>query len=395
MKNLLETRLTLQDELIGKQKAGVLCYIIGMVVILSIYRLTIAIVAQLRLFSEIRQYQHHIQVLSTVLLILMLGLLWMAYRQWRSIVHEHEQLEAILTSIGPDMLIAIDRNNRILRCGGAVEELSGYTPEELIGQSADLLYHDRRVGGQSYEIQSAINSSGFHVGYATGRKKDAEDYLLEIQTSKLNGPHGGAVLILRNLDERQQARAQLQRRIRMDEVFAAVSTEFLRTEPDMFGNACQSALQQMADVFGHEAASVAFFDTQTGELRNLQTWQHDQKFIDPAFNDDLIAAAAAIQENDRIAYTFPADSEAAPGPVAALYKKWQIRSLVLSPMQLHGDRFGFLAMFCNEPKRRKWALEDTTLLQAITSTFMSGELSILSKELLQKTNQTGSAPSTT
>ena len=236
----------------GKQKAGLLCYIVGMVVILTIYRVLITVIVQLKLFDSITDYQRHTQIMSTLLLFLMLGILWMAYRQWQNIIYERDQLETILESIGPDMIIATDRNNRILRCGGAVEQMSGYTPEELIGQKTGLLYHDRQVDGQGYEIQSALQHAGFHLGYATGRTKDGKDYLLEIQTAGMRNRIGGAVLILHNLDERQHSRVQLQRRVRMEETFAAISTAFLHTKPGLFGNTCLTALEQTAKNFDHE-----------------------------------------------------------------------------------------------------------------------------------------------
>ncbi len=215
----------------------------------------------------------HFAKQKAVLLFLMLGFLWMAYRQWKSIIYDRDQLETILESIGPDVIIAIDRNNRILRCGEAVEQMSGYKPEELIGQKTDLLYHDRRIDGQSYEIQSAIQQTGFHLGYATGRTKDDKDYLLEIQTSVMRSQAGGAVLIMHNLDERQHSQVQSQRRIRMLETFTAISAAFLNAKPNLFGNACESALRQIAEIFDHETASVGFFDLQSGSIRDIWTGQ--------------------------------------------------------------------------------------------------------------------------
>ena len=377
----------------SKQRVGLLCYIVGMVVILTIYRVLLAVVAQLNLFDNIADYQRHTQSLSTFLLFLMLGLLWMAYRQWRSIIQERDQLETILASIGPDVIIAIDRNNRILRCGGAVEEMSGYTPEELIGQKTHLLYRDRQIDGQNYEIQSAIQQTGFHLGYATGRTKDNEDYLLEIQTSGLRSQAGGAVLILHNLDERQRARVQLQRRLRMDETFAAISTAFLHAEPNLFGNTCLTALGQMAKTFDYESASAGFFNMQSRTLRDIWTWPQNQEAADPAFNETLARAASSVDTNDPIAYTFPEDLKKAPASLAELHTKWEIRSVVLSPMQLQGRHFGFLAMVSKQRSRR-WAPEDTPVLQALTITFLTGELSLHSAKFLPKNPESAEQPQT-
>ncbi len=350
-----------------------------MVVVLTIYQTLTTVIIQMELFDSISDYQRHIQISSSVLLFLMLGFLWLAYRQWKSIIYERDQLETILESIGPDMLVAIDRNNRIVRCGGAAEQMSGYTPEELIGQKTDLLYHDRQGDGQSYEIQSALQQSGFHLGYATGRTKDNKDYLLEIQTSGLSNRNGGSVVILHNLDERQHSRVQLQRQVKKEETFASISTAFLRTEPSLFGAACLTALEQIAKTFDHESASVGFFDTEGPTLRDSWTWPKAQDVESSAFNKALAQAAASIDTNDPVAYTFPENVETAPSPVVELHTKWNVCSLVLSPMQLQGQHVGFLAL-ASKQHNQKWAPEDTTILQALTTTFLTGELTLLQKD---------------
>lgn len=368
----------------GRQKAGLLWYIIGMVIILTIYRILISVVALLGLFKNISDYQRHTQGLATFLLVLMMGLLWMAYRQWQSIIHERDQLETILASIGPDMILAVDSNNKILRCGGAIEQMSGYKPEELIGQKVGLLYHDRRSDGQGYEIQSALEQTGFYMGYTTGRTKSGEDYLLEMQTSRLRSLTGGAVVLLRNLDERQQARVQLQRRIRLEETFAAISTEFLKTEPEQFGEACTSALQQIAEIFDYESATAVFFDMQTGQPRDIQAWPKNEESTGSEFSKALAEAALASANSDnQIAYRFPEDSDRVSASLEKLHATWKIRSLVLSPMKLQNQPFGFLALFSKERSRRRWAPEDTTVLKALAATFMAGELSIHSRKLFQ------------
>ena len=371
----------------GERKAGLLCYIVGMVVLLTIYLVVLAVVAQLNMFNSITRYKQLVQGLSVSLLFLMLGLLWLAYRQWQNIIDEHDQLETILESIGPDVIVAIDKNNRILRCGGAVEQMSGYTPKELVGKKTDLLYYERQGKGQSYEIQSAIQHAGFHLGYATGRTKQGEDYLLEIQTSGLQSRNGGAVLILHNLDERQHARAQLQRRFKLEETFADISTTFLSSDPELFGNACLAALDQTAGIFDYESAGVGFFDAGTQTLSKVWVWPQGET-SDPAFTEALAKAASAIRDDEKTAYRFPQDLDHVPEPLAELHEKWQIQSLVLSPMKLQGHHFGFLALFSKE-RNRRWASEDTCSLKAITSTFLAGELSMRAAERLPPKTDAG------
>jgi len=379
----LKTTQTEKADHFGRQRTGLLCYIVGMVVILTVYRVMLFVIARLNLFNDVVDYQKHVEGLATFLLFLMLGLLWLAYRQWQSIIAERNQLEVILESIGPDVLIAIDRSDRILRCGGGVEQMSGYTPEELIGKKTTLLYNDRRIDGQNFEIQSAIKHAGFHIGYATGRTKDGKDYLLEIQTSGLRSHDGGAVLILHNLDERRQSNIQLQRRLRMEETFAAISTEFLHAKPEQFGAACMAALQKTAGIFEHEFASVAYFDLQNGHtLRDIWTWPRNPETGNSAFYEDLAQAGASISTDHPTSHLFPEDLNHTPSGLTDLHTKWKIRSVALAPMQLQGRCFGVLAIYSRE-RHRRWAPEDTTILQALSTTFLSGELSRNATQLLQ------------
>jgi PAS domain S-box-containing protein len=374
MKNFLHMPRTARSDEFGRQKAGLLWYIIGMVVILTIFRVMVELVVRLKLFTEIDSYQHHIQWVSTFLLFLVLGLLWMAYRQWHDIIHERHQLETILASIAPDMILATDSNDRIVRCGGAVEKMTGYKPEELIGEKTDLLYNDRRVDGQSYEIQSSIHRAGFHVGYATGCTKDHGDYLLEIQTSRLRSVNGGAVMILRNLDERQQARAQMQRRIRMEETFAGISSEFLQADAEKFGETCRNTLHQLTVLFGYEAATVGFFETAVDSPHDVWTWQDSQDPVDPSLERCLARAAATVKDKTLTTYTLPDSSVTTPPEIAELYSEWKIRSIAISPIWLKSMHFGFLILFSKEHRRQKSVEEDATWLQAIASTFLSGRL---------------------
>ena len=64
---------TQQIDHFGKQRAGLLCYIVGMVVVLTIYRVLITVIVQMELFDTITDYQRHTQIMSTLLLFLMLG----------------------------------------------------------------------------------------------------------------------------------------------------------------------------------------------------------------------------------------------------------------------------------------------------------------------------------
>ena len=129
-------------------------------------------------------------------------LLWAAYQRWVDTIRHRAELEFVVKSIGPDMLMVIDRKMKITMCNNSVEEIFGYHPEEIIGQNTSMLYFDRRITGDKKEIYNQITTIGIHAGFAKGKCKDGRIIPLEIITGEL--PHQpGAVILIRDITERK------------------------------------------------------------------------------------------------------------------------------------------------------------------------------------------------
>jgi len=94
-------------------------------------------------------------------------------------------------------------------CSGAVKKMFGYEVSEVINQKTGILYSDRR-SNLSYqkEVYDSIKTLGFHTGSAIGEKKNGDEIDLEIIAAKLTG-QDGAVLLLRDVGEREQAKKDL------------------------------------------------------------------------------------------------------------------------------------------------------------------------------------------
>jgi PAS domain S-box-containing protein len=156
-------------------------------------------------FFEPHASQPLVAFVVNFLVVWLITLLILSYLRWRqAAMHSHE-LEDIIDSINPDVLLVIDKDRTILMCNKSVERMFDYPLGEVIGRKTDLLYFDRRQApGQKHEIYDALEREGFHVGAATARKKDGKVFPLEIITGLLK-LHGGSVLLLRDISERQRA----------------------------------------------------------------------------------------------------------------------------------------------------------------------------------------------
>jgi diguanylate cyclase (GGDEF)-like protein/PAS domain S-box-containing protein len=104
--------------------------------------------------------------------------------------------------------MVVDSHRRIQMVNESVN-IFGFSPEEVIKKTTDLLYLDRRVDkNRPNEIRDSINKIGFHIGQATGRKRTGETFPLEIMTLSLKG-NEGVVVVIRDITERRQREEEI------------------------------------------------------------------------------------------------------------------------------------------------------------------------------------------
>jgi len=174
---------------------------ISIIFVLSAYRLASALIPQIESFFSAYTELPVAGVLTNVLFFWLLALLWLAYRRWQGAVLQKQDLERVLMSISPDSLAVINPNRIITMCSGQVESMFGYKDRELDGQKPDLLNFDRRIRGEKNEIANRLEEFGFHVGYATGKRRDGGTFPMEIITGAITGQHG-AVVLMRDITQR-------------------------------------------------------------------------------------------------------------------------------------------------------------------------------------------------
>jgi PAS domain S-box-containing protein len=142
----------------------------------------------------------------------LLGLLWLAYHLWKNSMERQEDLDDVLSSLHPVVLLVVSPDRTIRLCTPALTRVFGYRVGEVLHRKTDLLYQDRRSGPHTRkEVYEALEQHGFHVGTARGIRKDGETFPLEIISGSLSGRQG-AVLLLRDITERKQAEDEMESR---------------------------------------------------------------------------------------------------------------------------------------------------------------------------------------
>ncbi len=146
--------------------------------------------------------------LVNVLFFWLLATLWLAFREWQNAAFREQELQRVVASTSPDVLMVVSPGRTITACNSAVKHIFGFEAAEVIGRNTDLLYADRRVRNEENEIYNSLQKVGFHVGYASGRHKNGGTVPLEIVTGNLKG-RPGAVVLVRDISQREAAEREL------------------------------------------------------------------------------------------------------------------------------------------------------------------------------------------
>ncbi len=158
-----------------------------------------------------------------------------ANQQLRSELHARQQTEAALQrsqqrisgilEIAEDAIISVDASQTISLFNQAAEKMFGYTRQEILGQSLDILLPTELAGYHQDQIQafSKADTPARQMGEQrrpiTARRRDGTYFMAEASISKLQmGNELVFTAILRDITERLEAQASLAKLTRQNEL---------------------------------------------------------------------------------------------------------------------------------------------------------------------------------
>jgi PAS domain S-box-containing protein len=121
-----------------------------------------------------------------------------------------------LFEASPDAIAVTDAQGRITSINTQVERLFGYTRQELIGQSVEILVPDRfRQAHPKYRSTYNAHASVRPMGAGLdlfGRRKDGIEFPVDIMLSPIETPEGRVVIsVIRNISDRKKAQEAIRR----------------------------------------------------------------------------------------------------------------------------------------------------------------------------------------
>jgi PAS domain S-box-containing protein len=117
-----------------------------------------------------------------------------------------------------DMIIAVDRDDRIVEFNKAAQKTFGYTPEEVLGQRVSMLYADEEEGKK---VRAKTLAEEKCVQQVTNVRKNGERFPTSLSASVLRNERGdfqGIVGTSRDITEQLNLEAQLRHAQKMDSI---------------------------------------------------------------------------------------------------------------------------------------------------------------------------------
>ncbi|WP_232686520.1 GAF domain-containing protein [Halobacterium zhouii] len=173
------------------------------------------------------------------------------------------QLHA-LAETTPDVLVTIDSDSRVQFVNPAVEEVLGYTPEALTGESLTTLMADdlgrRHLDAMERYLDTETRTLDWDAVELPGQHANGHEVPLEISFSEFTSDGERFFTgVIRDVSEQRRRSDQLER---LNELGLALS------EAETFDEACERALTAASDVLGLSIATIDLYDGDTGSLES-------------------------------------------------------------------------------------------------------------------------------
>lgn len=140
---------------------------------------------------------------------------YMERRRTQQALRRSEERHRVVTETAPDAIFSIDEESRILFCNRAVERVFGYRPDELLGQSLDVIIPERYREAHHRGIQRFLATRNRHIPW-TGVElpavhKDGHEFPCEISFGEYRNDDKSIFTgFARDVTERKRAREDLQ-----------------------------------------------------------------------------------------------------------------------------------------------------------------------------------------
>jgi formate hydrogenlyase transcriptional activator len=278
----------------------------------------------------------------------------------------------------PSGVLIVGSDGTILLVNRQLERQFGYTREELIGQSVEILLPD------ALRAVHPTHRQGFHAAPQArpmgngrelyGRRRDGSEFPIEIALNPIEAAEGPFVLasvvdITGRRDLEKAATVAFERQLEFERLIAELAFKFINLPSDQLIDAIQDALGRIGETL--EVDRCAFFRIRDGDLPLVPIGLWRRPGVDPSpvvtspqerfpWGQETLHAGRVLCFSK---------TEEIPNPIdRAGYEAYGVRSAVTVPMSVSGRVAGAIG-FNMIHSERAWAPATVQNMRVIGAVF--------------------------
>jgi len=215
-------------------------------------------------------------------------------RNVAALKHNVEELRIAATAFeAQDGMMVTDANYRILRANRAMTEITGYTAEELVGQTPTMLRADGQASPSFYEERwETVMREGKWQGEVPGRRKNGETYPRWLTITAVRGDDGAVTHLVTtesDMTQRKAAEDEITRLAFFDPLTALPNRRLLMDRLQHAMATSARSQRQGALMFIDLDHFKTLNDTQGHDMGDQLLQQVAQRLTDCVREDDTVA----------------------------------------------------------------------------------------------------------
>lgn len=166
-----------------------------------------------------------------------------------------------------DMIVAVDKDRKIVEFNKAAQETFGYRPEEVLGKHVDILYADARQG---LKINKKALEQGQRMDEILNKRKSGEIFPCFLSASVLRDTRGeliGVMGISRDVSERKRAEETIQ--VNMKRLRALQEVEMAVGSTLELDKVLNLLLEKIGLHLSYSAVTICLVNRDTGHLEQI------------------------------------------------------------------------------------------------------------------------------
>jgi PAS domain S-box-containing protein len=298
-----------------------------------------------------------------------------AAREHAALQASEQYFRSLIENIS-DLILVVDAESTVRYASPSVERVLGYQPEQMVGTRGFAFVHPDDLAAVTESFTRALGNPGVPCPAIELRQRHRDGSWRRMEgvgRSVVDGAgRVSAVVGLRDLTERKQAEAALQRRLAVEELVATISTRFINLPPAQLDAAIDEALRTVA-LFAD--ADVCFLDLYDPDLtRIVACYGAKTGVAEPDWLSQTHIVGAALSEFGwaidqlqrgqvvdvpSVAQLFPGDNRA-----RVFWVSKDIQSILIIPLCQDENLIGALG-FHSLHREQNWPAEYHSLLKLV------------------------------